>query len=54
MKRITNTQYLRKGDKTNVGVVKEIHDNKNFTTTEGWYYNLNETEVFKLNHLVKF
>lgn len=45
-KRITNTQYLRKGYVTNVGVVKVIHDNKNFTTTEGWYYNLDETETF--------
>lgn len=46
--KITNTQYLKSGDKTNVGIVGKIHDNKNFTTTDGWSYNLAKTEVFKI------
>lgn len=45
---ITNTQHLKKGCTTNVGIVKTIHDNQNFTTTEGWYYNISETQIFKL------
>ncbi len=48
MKRITSTQYLKKGDKTNVGIVKQLHEYKAFTTTDGFYYNLDETEIYKV------
>lgn len=48
MKRITSTQYLKKGDLTNVGVIKLLHPYKGITTIEGWFYNLDETEIYKL------
>lgn len=47
--KITNTQYLKVGDKTNVGEVWKIHDNKNFMAMDGFSYNLDEVEIFKLN-----
>lgn len=47
MKRITNTQYLKKGTKTNVGKVVAIHDSKSFQAEDGFSYHLDETEVFE-------
>lgn len=47
MKRITNTQYLKTGDKTNVGTVKAIHDNKSFLSSDGFSYHLTDWEIYK-------
>lgn len=46
-KRITNTQYLKVGTVTNVGIVSQIYDNKNFKTLDGWSHNLDLTAVYK-------
>lgn len=48
MNRITNTQYLKKGSKTNVGLVVAIHDNKSFKADDGFTYHLEETEVYNV------
>ena len=41
-KRITNTQYLKVGNLTNVGIVKAIHDNKSFLSSDGFSYHVDQ------------
>lgn len=48
MKRITNTQYLKKGYMTNFGKVVLIHDSKSFKTEDGFSWHLDENEIFIL------
>ena len=50
IKRITNTQYLVIGCYTNVGIVKVIHDNKTFTTTDGWSHILDIEIVYLIDY----
>lgn len=45
MEKITNTQYLKVGSQTNVGVVKSIEDNAWFTTTDGFSHNVNDEHI---------
>lgn len=47
--KITNTQYLKKGMNTNVGMVKSIQDNAWFTTTDGFSWNCQTQEIFKIS-----
>lgn len=46
MKQITCTDKLKMGTKTSSGIVKVIHNNASFTTTDGWFVNVRETQVF--------
>lgn len=51
MGKITNTQYLKKGMHTNVGIVKSIQDNAWFTTTDGFSHSVNE-EVIVMGSII--
>lgn len=45
--KITNTQYLKKGDHTNYGKVTNIWDNKTFQTDGQFTWNVSLREVIK-------
>ncbi len=45
--KITNTQYLKKGDYTNFGKVTNIWDNKTFQTDDQFTWNVLLREVIK-------
>lgn len=47
--KITNTQYLKIGDKTNFGAVTKIHDNKCFEADNEFSWHLDNNDVHKLD-----